>query len=131
MHSPRALLLLVSFLVTAVFTSPTPNVEKRSFTHRVRRSVNTYGESAGRDAMLKAYRKFGFQLIDRAANTTTPSSGNGQTGQVTATPEENDAEYLEKVTIGGQTLTMDFDTGSSDLYVITTLKVWVMLIFFN
>jgi len=127
MHSSRAIFLLVSLLVTAVFTSPTPNVEKRSFTHRVRRSVNTYGESAGRDAMLKAYRKFGFQLIDRAANTTTPSSGNGQTGEVTATPVENDAEYLEKVTIGGQTLTMDFDTGSSDLYVITALEIGLIL----
>jgi len=123
MHSLRALLLLVSLLATAVLGSPTPNIAKRSFTHRVRRSTNTYGPSAGRDAMLRAYRKFGFQLIDRAVNTSS-AGGSGQTGKVTATPEENDAEYLEKVTIGGQTLTMDFDTGSSDLYVTHYLMLW-------
>lgn len=36
-------------------------------------------------------------------------------GSVTATPEQYDAEYLCPVTIGGQTLNLDFDTGSADL----------------
>ena len=36
-------------------------------------------------------------------------------GSVPATPEEYDVRYLCPVTIGGQTLNLDFDTGSSDL----------------
>ncbi|UNI15878.1 Aspergillopepsin I [Purpureocillium takamizusanense] len=40
-----------------------------------------------------------------------------QTGQVVAAPERNDVEYLSKVRIGGQEVTLDFDSGSSDLWV--------------
>ena len=45
------------------------------------------------------------------------ASGSG-TGEVTATPEAHNAEYLCPVTIGGQTLNLDVDTGSSDLWVL-------------
>jgi aspergillopepsin I len=38
-------------------------------------------------------------------------------GSVTATPEQYDSEYLCPVDIGGETLNLDFDTGSADLYV--------------
>lgn len=72
--------------------------------------------------MLKAYRKYGFQLLSRQTNTTA----GGQTGQVTATPEPNDSEYLEQVNIGGQMMTMDFDTGSSDLYVLSLFSTPVL-----
>ena len=66
--------------------------------------------------MAKAYRKYGFELLSRAANTSTAGTG-AQTGKVAAAPQPNDSEFLEQVNIGGQMLTMDFDTGSSDLYV--------------
>lgn len=52
-----------------------------------------------------------------AAPTSSASSGDEDdvTGEVEATPEENDSEYLAPVTIGGQKLNMNFDTGSADL----------------
>lgn len=36
-------------------------------------------------------------------------------GSVVASPEASDVAYLCPVTIGGQTLNLDFDTGSADL----------------
>lgn len=117
MHSFRAVLVFVSLLASAVQSRPTPQnrIQKRSFTHRVRRYVNTYGLSAGADAMAKAYRKYGFQLDSVPA--VSNAAATGETGQVTAAPLQNGAEYIEQISIGGQMLNMAFDTGSSDLYV--------------
>lgn len=50
-----------------------------------------------------------------AATTTASSSSGSETGEVSADPESDQSEYLESVSIGGQTLNLDFDTGSADL----------------
>ncbi|KAI8952981.1 aspartic peptidase domain-containing protein [Xylaria longipes] len=42
------------------------------------------------------------------------------TGLVENVPEANDVEYLSPVNIGGQVVNLDFDTGSSDLWVFNT-----------
>jgi hypothetical protein len=109
--------VLIFFLASAALGSPTPQnrIQKRSFTHRVRRSVDTYGASAGASAMAKAYRKYGFQLDSVSA--VSDAAATGETGQVPAVPLENGAEYIEPISIGGQMLNMAFDTGSSDLCV--------------
>ena len=65
--------------------------------------------------MAKAYRKFGIQLDSDPA--VSNAAAGGQTGQVTAAPVVNGAAYIESINIGGQMLNMEFDTGSSDLYV--------------
>jgi len=116
-HSLRAVLFIVSLLAASTIAAPAPaNIQKRSFVHHVKRTINRRDPGVGPDAMLKAYRKFGFELMNRAANTTAaPGSGSGT---VAAAPEPNNAEYLSPVTIGGQQVTLDFDTGSSDLYVL-------------
>ena len=58
--------------------------------------------------LLKAYEKFG---------ATPPADvlAAATNGSVTARPEQHDRDYLCPVTIGGQTLNLDFDTGSADL----------------
>ena len=66
--------------------------------------------TAGVHSVLKTYRKFGKEppshVVEAAAT---------QTGSVVASPEQYDSEYLAPVSVGGQTLTLDFDTGSADL----------------
>lgn len=44
----------------------------------------------------------------------------GSVGTVSATDVQNDTEYLCPVTIGGQNLNLDFDTGSADCWVFSS-----------
>ncbi len=85
-------------------------------------------------AITKSFSKFGMDLPEEfttsiAANeklavaessaapaTNNLASAGTSTGSVTATGEGGgDVEFLSPVTIGGQTMMMNFDTGSSDL----------------
>lgn len=66
-----------------------------------------------------------FPTSTGASSTGTSSTGaatnstNG-VGVVQNQPTSGDTEYLSPVSIGGQTLVMDFDSGSSDLWVFNT-----------
>jgi aspergillopepsin I len=59
--------------------------------------------------LLKRYRKYGIIPPSEALAAAVASSS------VTATPYQYDWFYLCPVTIGGQTLNLDLDTGSADL----------------
>lgn len=55
-----------------------------------------------------------------SAGVSAATNATAGTGVVTATPEQGDVEYLSPISIGGQTMNMDFDSGSSDLWVFNT-----------
>lgn len=59
--------------------------------------------------MANAYKKYGAPVPDHLA---AAAAG---TGSAVTTPEASDVAYLTPVNIGGQTLNLDFDTGSADL----------------
>ena len=64
---------------------------------------------AGPVLLKNTYAKYGV-----SAPPDVEAAASGQ-GTVTATSEQYDSEYLCPVTIGGQKLNLDFDTGSADL----------------
>lgn len=136
MHS-RSLFLL-AFLGFLAFVSATPFKIQRRSSFKVERVANArFTGHNGPRAMAKAYRKFRMPLPDgltkaleaqKAASAaqavarrfSTRAGVSNQTGIVTATPEPMDIEYLSPVMIGGQTVNLDFDSGSSDLWVFSS-----------
>ena len=94
-------------------TSATPvdyePLEKRGVAFKLDQSIPKL-LLTGPASVLSTYKKF---KATPPEDVVTAAANND--GTVTATPEEYDSEYLCPVTIGGQTLNLDFDTGSSDL----------------
>jgi hypothetical protein len=63
--------------------------------------------------MAKAHAKYRGFVPSRIADAVAAAS----TGSVVANSDQGDLDYLCEVNVGGTTLKLDFDTGSSDLYV--------------
>lgn len=76
------------------------------------------GKAKGKGKGKKNKNQNGAAGNGTAAGNST--AGANQTGKVDAVPEQNDKEFLAQVKIGGQPVTLDFDTGSSDLWVFNT-----------
>lgn len=129
--------VLVALLVAIALAAPAPSrrrgLQKRSF--KVPRQLNTAHPTGpnGMAAMRKVFRKYNFQVREdfmsregligqtkeskneSAVDEKVSAAATNQTGTVMATPEQNAALFLSPVEIGGQTLNLDFDSGSSDL----------------
>jgi aspergillopepsin I len=145
----QSFLFYIFFLLTALaLAAPTvPQLKGRSF--QVDRVQRDNYVAHGPSALRKAYRKFnitaaqtaaaastssGFQALDfvpkknrrpqsAAAGTNSTSAAKNGTGTVTTSSVGGDVEFVSPVSIGGQTIMMDFDTGSSDLYVLVS---WII-----
>ncbi|EGO52230.1 endothiapepsin precursor [Neurospora tetrasperma FGSC 2508] len=75
-------------------------------------------------ALAKAYQKFGAPMPEdlRAAIARFRQNQKRTTGTIATDPEKHDVEYLTPISVGtpSQDLMVDFDTGSSDLWVFST-----------
>lgn len=121
-------------LATPIQHRPTANGhKKRSF--RVERIKHTDYVRNSPGALSKAYNKFGitadhmegedhydflaflFATSSKSASSASASStaDTSEEGTVSATSVEGGSEYVSPVLIGGQNITMDFDTGSADM----------------
>lgn len=145
MHLFLSSLLFVAAVVLTATTAAPTKLQGRSF--KVRRERQRSYVPNGLAALHKTYRKYGWDLpesLTKAPSTKSQTSSvtagtmtgynstmdgsnspitkaNSETGDALATPEQNDQEFLSPITIGGQRLLMDFDTGSADLWVFSTL----------
>ncbi|KAH7089078.1 aspartic peptidase domain-containing protein [Paraphoma chrysanthemicola] len=133
------LLFALTLLLAVVFAVPAParrrGLQKRSF--KVPRQLNTAHPTGpnGMAAMRKVFRKYNFVVKEdfmakegfisqtkqgKKNGTAAAAAGTNQTGSVAALPEQNAALFLSPVDVGGQTLNLDFDSGSSDLWMFST-----------
>ncbi|KAJ5952650.1 Peptidase aspartic catalytic [Penicillium vulpinum] len=126
----------LSFNAISMPVAPLNHLQGRSFkVERVRR--NNY-VAHGPAALRKAYRKFGidattldgvdvsdFQPFETKHTTSMKTAkeavvNSEQTGAVDATSVDGDVEFVSPVNIGGQTLDMNFDSGSADMWVLSS-----------
>lgn len=121
----RFQILFVTFLFLATaLSSPIKQQQKRSFKIPRIRQANYVPN--GKAAYRRALFKFGFDDISfqpngevaariQAATNASIAATDNEDGQTAAAPSQNDAQFLSPVSVGGQTLVMNFDSGSSDL----------------
>ncbi|KAK2845293.1 hypothetical protein FQN49_005863 [Arthroderma sp. PD_2] len=126
--------LLVAVLLPLAFSKPTPQKKSPgSFkVHLARRSGPEYAHDGATD-LQRAYAKYGipapkevddyqpepirkFQGHSKIAN----DEDDDENGEVENNPTNHDIQFLSPVTIGGQSFIMNFDTGSSDTWVMNT-----------
>ncbi|KAJ5279135.1 aspergillopepsin A-like aspartic endopeptidase [Penicillium angulare] len=144
-------LILVVCLSYEVLAAPSgllrPVRKSRSF--RVERVKRSNYVRDGSTAIRKAYRKYGIsasqmdgggmddfepffggfggfggnghQSSSTSSSSSDSSTDSDQEGTVTATSVEGGSEFVSPVVIGGQNITLDFDTGSADMWVMNTL----------
>ena len=104
-------LTAASALFTIVSTSPL--VDKRSKVNKdctFRQSVRKPGLQSGPKAYASIFAKYG-----KEPPAAVKAAAANNDGIEITTPTEYDSSYLTPVTIGGQTVNLNFDTGSSDL----------------
>ncbi|KAJ5918054.1 Penicillopepsin-1 [Penicillium verhagenii] len=95
----------------ASIASAAPTAGKYSVKQVARPATKTSNFAA---QYARALSKFGATVPTQVQAAAVAS------GVATNTPSTDDEEYLTPVNVGGTTLQLDFDTGSSDLWVFST-----------
>ncbi|CDM31121.1 Peptidase A1 [Penicillium roqueforti FM164] len=126
----------LSFNALSMPVAPPNHLQGRSF--KVQRVKRGDYVPNGPAALRKAYRKFGidattlngvdvsdFQPFETTDTTSVKVAKEDvadpdQTGTVDATSVDGDVEFVSPVNIGGQTLDMNFDSGSADMWVLNS-----------
>jgi len=123
---PTAVALTAALAGLAAATPLRSKVGTTKGSFSVNQVPNTAFKPHGPYQMAKAYNKYGARLPEGLAKTVAKynaaKKAKRDSGSATASPEEYDIQYLTPVKIGtpGQTLNLDFDSGSSDLWVFST-----------
>ncbi|KAF1986390.1 aspartic endopeptidase Pep1/aspergillopepsin F [Aulographum hederae CBS 113979] len=109
---------VLTFLALAGLTvaGPVNKLQKRSHFSINQKASNRHIRY-GPVAMHRAYAKWGGLM----SNNLIAAAQGAINGSVPAIPEQFDVEYLSPVMIGDKELMLDFDTGSADLWVFSSL----------
>jgi len=112
--------LIATLTIPSLVLAAPPPLGSGTFT--VSQVRNTNYVKHGPLALAQAYRKYGVTFPDDLAAVVANILQKRETGSETTTPEEFDIAYLTPVSIGNppQVLNLNFDTGSSDLWVFST-----------
>jgi hypothetical protein len=70
---------------------------------------------SGEDAMLQTYLKYGVEPLQDMDQNEFISDQAYLRGTIPAVPSRNDQQYLITAQVGHMNMTLDLDTGSSDL----------------
>lgn len=124
MISPSVALFAMGFVGIASAMPFQPEVNNGSFT--VDTFPNPRHVPHGPTAMYRAYLKYGKtpppELVKTVNDYRAQRKAKRVSGSAVTTPEDQDEAWLTPVQIGtpAQTLNLDFDSGSSDLWVFST-----------
>ncbi|KAI1266949.1 secreted aspartic proteinase precursor [Xylariaceae sp. FL1019] len=116
-----AKLALLGALLGAASAAPSPSTS--SFTVNQVANPKYRGYHNPKATVAKTYLKYGKPVPEALAKSMAASKEKrASTGSVTTTSIEGDLEWITPVQIGtpAQTLNLDFDTGSSDLWVFSS-----------
>jgi len=104
------------------YAAPAADVLGRSTFELFQESTGQKVFRSGAIEQMKVYNKYAkhgavapSHVVDAAAAAAR------QSGSVAANPEQYNEAYLVPVTVGANKLNLDFDTGSSDLWVFSTV----------
>jgi aspergillopepsin I len=114
MPSAMGSVLCVSLaLLDLALAAPTSSLAKRSFT--VNRYAHATRARTAQAALAKSMDKWGLSVDSSGMPNIPILAASDETGEVVNVPVQNDVQFLSPITVGGQSIMMDFDTGSSDL----------------
>ena len=101
------------------FDAATSMQDQHTNTCSIQQRFNGPIKRHGPSALARVYRKYNIDLPKDVEAAINNNNNNENNKDSIITPTSNDKKYLIPVTIGGQTLNLQVDTGSSDLWVFS------------